>query len=137
MNVYWIRTEDDDAPSAIEAVGRQLREGDHGDPRLAESLRTIHFDTAIEHTEVLETKRAFFGPAINLFRRALTKAFWWYGLPQWGQVSEYQHAASHVLDVLLVEQRVLRARVAALEEKLERLERKGGPPADPSGTPRA
>jgi hypothetical protein len=129
MNVYWIRTEDDDASHAIEAVGRQLREGDHGDPRLAESLRTIHFNTAIEHTEVLETKRAFFGPAINLFRRALTKAFWWYGLPQWDKVSEYQHAASYVLDVLLVEQRALRKRVAELEAKVAALEGREKPRA--------
>jgi hypothetical protein len=83
----------------------------------------------------LETKRAFFGPAINLFRRTLTKAFWWYGLPQWGQVSEYQHAASHVLDVLLVEQRALRARVAALEARLD--EQGGLEPSEKSGTPRA
>lgn len=129
MNVYWIRTEDDDASHAVEAVGRQLLEGDHGDARLAESLRTIHFDTAIEHTEVLETKRAFFGPAINHFRRALTKAFWWYGLPQWGQVSEYQHAASHVLDVVLVEQRALRKRVAELEAKVAALEGREKPRA--------
>jgi hypothetical protein len=132
MNLYWIRTEDDDASNAIAAVGRQLREGDHGDPRLAESLRTIHFDTAIEHTEVLETKRPVFGPAINLFRRALTKAFWWYGLPQWGQVSEYQNAASHVLDVVLVEQRALRARLAALEKRLD----ERGEASEKSGTPR-
>ena len=125
MNVYWILTDDDDAEHALEAVARQLRDGDHGNPKLAESLRTIHFQTEIAHGTVLETKRAFFAPAINAFRRALTKALWWYGLPQWGQVSEYQRSATQVIDVLLVEQRKLRARVAALEERLKAAEGRG------------
>jgi hypothetical protein len=119
VNVYWILTDDDDAEHALEAVSRQLRDGDHGNPKLAESLRTIHFQTEIAHGTVLETQRAFFAPAINVFRRALTKALWWYGLPQWGQVSEYQRSSTQVVDVLLVELRKLRARVAALEERLE------------------
>jgi hypothetical protein len=42
-------------------------------------------------------------------------------------VAEYQHATSDVLDVLLIEQRVLRARLAALERRLD------GPAADDSG----
>ncbi|HSB64569.1 MAG TPA: hypothetical protein VLJ18_10410 [Thermoanaerobaculia bacterium] len=125
MNVYWILTDDDDAEHALEAVSRQLRDGDHGNPKLAESLRTIHFQTEIAHGTVLETERPFFAPAINAFRRALTKALWWYGLPQWGQVSEYQRSATQVIDVLLVEQRKLRARVAALEERLKAAERPG------------
>ncbi len=127
MNVYWILTDDDDAEHALEAVSRQLRDCDHGSPKLAESLRTIHFQTEIAHGTVLETERPFFAPAINAFRRALTKALWWYGLPQWGQVSEYQRSATQVIDVLLVEQRKLRARVAALEERLRAFEGPGSP----------
>lgn len=127
MNVYWILTDDDDAEHTLEAVSRQLRDGDHGDPKLAESLRTIHFQTEIAHGTVLETERPFFAPAINVFRRALTKALWWYGLPQWGQVYRYQRSATQVIDVLLVEQRKLRARVAALEERLRAFEGPGSP----------
>lgn len=127
MNVYWILTDDDDAEHALEAVSRQLRDGDHGSPQLAESLRTIHFQTEIAHGTVLETERPVFAPAINAFRRALTKALWWYGLPQWGQVCEYQRSATQVIDVLLVEQRKLRARVAALEERLRAFEGPGSP----------
>lgn len=127
MNVYWILTDDDDAEHALEAVSRQLRDGDHGDPNVAESLRTIHFQTEIAHGTVLETERPFFAPAINAFRRTLTKALWWYGLPQWGQVSEYQRSATQVIDVLLVEQRKLRARVAALEERLRASDGPGSP----------
>jgi hypothetical protein len=127
VNVYWILTDDDDAEHALEAVSRQLRDGDHGDPKLAESLRTIHFQTEIAHGTVLETERPFFAPAINAFRRALTKALWWYGLPQWGQVYRYQRSATQVIDVLLVEQRKLRARVAALEERLRAFEGPGSP----------
>jgi hypothetical protein len=125
VNVYWILTDDDDAEHALEAVSRQLRDGDHGDPKLAESLRTIHFQTEIAHGTVLETERPFFAPGINAFRRALTKALWWYGLPQWGQVYRYQRSATQVIDVLLVEQRKLRARVAALEERLRAFEGPG------------
>ncbi|MEO8056531.1 MAG: hypothetical protein ABI768_15325 [Acidobacteriota bacterium] len=117
MNVYWILT-DDDGERALEAVARQVAEGDHGSPKLAGALGTLRFHSEIFNEQVLETKRAFFAPFINAFRRGLTKALWWYGLPQWGQVSEYQHAVASVIDVLLVEQRALRTRVAELERKL-------------------
>jgi len=126
VNVYWILA-GDDAENALAAVGRQVAEGDHGNPTLADSLGMIRFHSEIFNEEVLETKRAFFAPAINAFRRGLTKALWWYGLPQWGQVSEYQHAVANVIDILLGEQRKLRARVADLEEKLARLGSPGGP----------
>ena len=128
MNVYWILT-DDDAGNALAAVGRQVADGDHGSPTLADSLGILRFHSEIFNEDVLETKRAFFAPLINAFRRGVTKAFWWYGLPQWGQVSEYQHAAANVLDVLLVEQRKLRTRVAELEAKVAALEGRERPKA--------
>ena len=121
MNVYWILT-DDDAERALAAVSRQVAEGDHGSPKLAGALGTLRFHSEIFNEAVLESERAFFAPAINLFRRGLTKALWWYGLPQWGQVSDYQHAVSNVIDILLVEQRALRTRLVALEERLASLE---------------
>jgi hypothetical protein len=128
VNVYWILS-DDDAGNALEAVSRQVAEGDHGSPALAGALGILRFHSEIFNDAVLETERAFFAPAINLFRRALTKVFWWYGLPQWGQVSEYQHAVSGVIDILLADQRRLRARVADLEKKLAQIEtRTGGQP---------
>ena len=104
MNVYWILS-DDDAENALEAVSRQVAEGDHGSPKLAGALGTLRFHSEIFNEAVLESERAFFAPAINVFRRGLTKIFWWYGLPQWGQVSEYQHAVSNVIDILLADQR--------------------------------
>ena len=125
MNVYWILS-DDDAENALEAVSRQVAEGDHGSPKLAGALGTLRFHSEIFNEAVLESERAFFAPAINLFRRALTKIFWWYGLPQWGQVSEYQHAVSNVIDILLADQRRLRKRVAELERKLATLETRTG-----------
>lgn len=128
MNVYWILT-DDDAGNALASVGRQVAEGDHGSPKLAGALGTLRFHSEIFNEAVLETKRAFFAPVINVFRRALTKALWWYGLPQWGQVSEYQHAVSNVIDILLVEQRALRTRVAELEAKVAVLEGRERPKA--------
>jgi hypothetical protein len=121
VNVYWILT-DDDAGNALDAVRRQVADGDHGDPTLADSLGVIRFHSEIFNEGVLETKRAFFAPAINAFRRGLTKALWWYGLPQWGQVSEYQHAVANVLDILLADQRKLRTRVAELEAAVASLE---------------
>ena len=120
MEVYWIRAEDDDAFHALDAVSRQLHEGDRGDPELAEALRTLHFDAWIDDEEVVPSKRAFFGPALTGFRRLLVKVFWWYGLPQWGQVTRYQHATSRILDVVLAEQRQLRERIAALEARPEK-----------------
>lgn len=130
MNVYWILT-DDDAGNALAAVGRQVADGDHGSPTLADALGTLRFHSEIWNGDVLETKRAFFAPAINAFRRGLTKAFWWYGLPQWGQVSVYQHAVSSVIDTLLADQGRLRTRIADLERKVAALEanRSGEPPA--------
>ncbi|MDL2719043.1 MAG: hypothetical protein PT977_14955 [Acidobacteriota bacterium] len=125
MNVYWILS-DDDAESALEAVSRQVAEGDHGSPKLAGALGTLRFHSEIFNEAVLETKRALFAPAINMFRRSITKVLWWYGLPQWGQVSEYQHAVSSVIDILLADQRRLRTRVAALEKKVASLEARGG-----------
>ena len=124
MNVYWILS-DDDAGNALEAVSRQVAEGDHGSPALAGALGVLRFHTEIFNNAVLETERAFFAPAINAFRRGLTKLFWWYGLPQWGQVSEYQHAISSVIDILLADQRRLRTRVADLEKRLSELEARG------------
>jgi hypothetical protein len=118
MDVYWILAEDDDASHTLEAVSRQLREGDRGDPELAEALRTLRFDAWIDDEEVVVSKRPFFGAALTGFRRLLVKALWWYGLPQWGQVTRYQHATSRVLDVVLAEQRRLRERIAALEAKV-------------------
>ncbi len=125
MNVYWILS-DDDAENALEAVSRQVAEGDHGSPKLAGALGTLRFHSEIFNEAVLESKRPFFAPAINLLRRGLTKLFWWYGLPQWGQVSEYQHAVSSVIDILLADARRLRGRVAELERKVAALEAKPG-----------
>ena len=125
MNVYWILT-DEDAGNALAAAGRQLADGDHGSPTLAGALGVLRFHSEIFNDAVLETERAFFAPAINAFRRGLTKVFWWYGLPQWGQVSEYQHAVSSVIDILLADQRRLRTRVADLERRLAELEARGG-----------
>jgi hypothetical protein len=121
VNLYWIFS-DDDAERALAAVARQVAEGDHGSPKLAGALGTLRFHSEIFNEAVLESERKFFAPAINVFRRTLTKAFWWYGLPQWGQVSDYQHAVRSVIDILLVEQRALRTRIAALEERLAALE---------------
>jgi hypothetical protein len=128
MNVYWILT-DDDARNALAAVERQVVEGDHGNPTLADSMGILKFHSEIFNEAVLETKRAFFAPFINLLRRAFTKAFWWYGLPQWGQVSEYQHAVANVLDVVLAEQRNLRTRIAELETKVAALKDRERPGA--------
>lgn len=128
MNVYWILT-DDDATSALAAVDRQVAEGDHGSPTLADSLGVLRFHSEIFNEQVLETKRAFFAPLINAFRRGLTKALWWYGLPQWGQVSEYQHAVANVIDEILADQRRLRTRIAELEAKVRALESPGRPKA--------
>jgi hypothetical protein len=126
MNVYWILT-DDDAGNALAAAGRQVAEGDHGSPRLAGALGTLRFHSEIFNEAVLETKRPFFAPAVNAFRRFVTKAFWWYGLPQWGQVSDYQHAVSSVIDILLADLGRMRTRVAALEARLAALEGAGKP----------
>lgn len=117
MDVYWILAEGDDAFHALDAVSRQLREGDRGDSALAEALRVLRFDAWIDNNEIVESKRPFFGRALTAFRYLLVKAFWWYGLPQWGQVTRYQHATSRVLDVVLAEQQKLRERIAALEAK--------------------
>ncbi len=94
--------------------------GRRGRPRQPEARRRAR-DAALPLGDLQRgrprVERAFFAPAINLFRRALTKIFWWYGLPQWGQVSEYQHAVSNVIDILLADQRALRdARRGAREE---------------------
>jgi hypothetical protein len=126
VNAYWILT-DDDAENALAAIGRQVAEGDHGSPTLADALGVLRFHSEIFNEAVLETKRAFFAPAINAFRRGLTKALWWYGLPQWGQVSEYQHAVAGVIDHLLADQRRLRSRVAELEASVAALRRGEGP----------
>jgi hypothetical protein len=128
MNVYWILT-DDDAYNALAAVERQVAEGDHGSPKLAGALGVLRFHSEIFNQAVLETKRPFFAPVINAFRHGLTKALWWYGLPQWGQVSAYQHAVSSVIDILLADQRKLRARVAELEAKVAASESPGKPKA--------
>ena len=123
MNVYWILS-DDDAANALAAVSRQVAEGDHGNPTLADSLGVLRFHSEIFNENVLESKRPFFSPVINGFRRAVTKALWWYGLPQWGQVSEYQHAVANVLDIVLADQRRLKARIAELEARLAAAERR-------------
>ncbi len=125
MNVYWILA-DDDAANALAAVSRQVAEGDHGNPTLADSLGVLRFHKEIFNENVLESKRPFFSPVINAFRRGVMKALWWYGLPQWGQVSEYQHAVANVLDIVLADQRRLMARVADLEARLAALERREG-----------
>ncbi len=122
MNAYWILT-DDDAGHALAAIERQVSDGDHGSPTLADALGILRFHSEVFNGDVLETKRPYFAPVINAFRRGLTKALWWYGLPQWGQVSEYQHAVAGVIDHLLADQRRLRSRVAELEAKLTALEK--------------
>jgi hypothetical protein len=151
MTVYWIRTENDSALSAMAAVEQALMEGDTGspaaativqapepaceaeiDPYLAENLATLHTRWPVDPHQIVVSSRPGLARAINVFQQLVHRATWWYNLPQWQQISEFHAASVRVIDSLMERQRQLRelalqwgmtpiGRTQALEEQIHLL----------------
>jgi hypothetical protein len=134
MTVYWVRTENDSALSAMEAVERALREGDTGtpatpahtpaaasagsgdpavtDPYLTENMAALRTNWSVDPQRIVVSKRPGLAAAINGFQRLARRATWWYDAPQWQQISEFHASVVRVVDWLLAHQRQLSEQLA-------------------------
>jgi hypothetical protein len=132
MTITWVRTDNDNVFSALEAVERALATGDTGTPPtaevvadladpaagdayLAENLALARATWPVDPHRIVESRRPGLGVAINAFQRLVRRATWWYALPQWQQISEFHAALVRIVDSLLEHQRQLRVRLTAVE----------------------
>jgi hypothetical protein len=131
MTIYWVRTEDESALGAIDAVDRAIAAGDIGaapaviapvalaganiDDYLAEYLDLVHAAWSVDPNQIMELHRPGLSVAANVFQRLVRRATWWYTLPQWLQANQFHGAVVRLLDSLLNRQRQDRARLVELE----------------------
>lgn len=132
MTIYWVRTDNDSALLAMQAVERALAQHDTGsapsetvvsavdltnsDSYLAENLRAAHEGWSIDLGRFVEAGPSRFGGLFQATQRLVQRATWWYHLPRWQQVTLFHATIVRIVDSLLEHQRQLRERVKALEE---------------------
>jgi hypothetical protein len=167
MTIHWVHTDSESAADALAAVEQalagpadplatqgaadpQLLALVRDDPYLAENLRALHEDWAVDPHRIVVSSRPGLAWAINRFQQLVRRATWWYALPQWLQISAFHGAVvrttaslvkeqsrleqqlndiagGHVLArTALLEQQVLalRAEVEALRSRIDELEKR-------------
>jgi hypothetical protein len=148
MAIHWAHTDSENAADALAAVERALA-GDaqaspltpagvdprlmeivRADPYLAENIVAAHATWAVDQSAIVTSNRPLLAWAINRFQQLVRRATWWYGAPQWGQVSAFHGAVLRTLTSLIkgqhwLEQRLedvagghVLARTALLEQQI-------------------
>lgn len=147
MSIHWVHTNSEnvadamasveralagesDAPAAPASVDPQLLALVRDDPYLAENLRALHEDWAVDPHRIVVSSRPGLAWAINRFQGLVRRATWWYALPQWLQISAFHGAVVRTIASIVKEQSRLEqelydiagghvlARTALLEQQL-------------------
>jgi hypothetical protein len=128
MTIYWIRADNDNALATMAAVERALN-GDQdattdenvmasmqsdptaGDTYLADNLALARAAWAVDPHRIVASQRPGLAKALNGFQHLVRRATWWYSLPQWLQITEFQGSVVRIVDSLLEHQRRLNERL--------------------------
>jgi hypothetical protein len=128
MTITWVHTESDNVFDALEAVERGLAQAEAsppttlqhedlfmGDSYLADNVGVMRASWTVDPWRVVVGRAAVLGRIFNLGQRAARRLTWWYVLPQWQQISEFNGAVVRSTDAILARLLRLAARIHELE----------------------
>jgi hypothetical protein len=71
------------------------------DPYLADNVQRMHAEWSVDPWRIVAGSATLPGKLFGLGQRAVRRLAWWYALPQWQQISEFQGATVRVTDTLV------------------------------------
>jgi SAM-dependent methyltransferase len=80
---------------------------DENDAYLEENVAGMCATWSVDPHRIVISQQPRLGGVLNAFQRIVRSATWWYALPQWSQISEFQGSVVRVTDSLLYKQRRL------------------------------
>jgi len=92
------------------------------EPYLQENLALLHTTWSVDPNQILWSQRPGLAAALDRFQGLARRVTLWYTLPQWLQANEFHGAVVRVIDSLLNRQRQdreLAERVPAIERRLD------------------
>jgi hypothetical protein len=128
MTITWAHTDSNNIFDALEAVERALEQAESappaavqtedlfmGDTYLADNVGVMRATWAVDPWRVAAGRAGALGRVFNLGQRVLRRLTWWYTLPQWQQITQFNGAVLRSTDAIL-------ARVLRLATRIHELE---------------
>jgi hypothetical protein len=140
MSIVWFHTESNDVLEVVEHAAHTLHTASNPqtepampdpltlhDPYLADNVQRMHADWSVDPWRIVASGATLPGKLFTFGQRAMRRLTWWYALPQWQQISEFQGATVRVTDTLVAHLLDLKAQVNAAanvhsEQRLRALE---------------
>lgn len=126
MTIVWAHAKSSDVFEALAAVEQALAQSETapaadvqteeyfmGDSYLAENVGVMRATWSIDPWRVVAGRAGALGRAFDLGQRVVRRLTWWYALPQWQQISQFNGAVVRSTDAVLA--RVLRLAVRIYE----------------------
>lgn len=114
MSIVWFHTESNNVHDVVEQAAHALHTADTPeseastpdplaihDPYLAEHVQRMHAEWSVDPWRIVASSATLPGKVFGLGQRAVRRIAWWYALPQWQQISEFQGATVRVTDTLV------------------------------------
>jgi hypothetical protein len=114
MSIVWFHTESNNVLDVVEQAAHALRTANDPqteavtsdpltfhDPYLADNVQRMHADWAVDPWRIVASGATLPGKLFTFGQRAVRRLTWWYALPQWQQISEFQGATVRVTDTLV------------------------------------
>jgi hypothetical protein len=167
MSIVWFHTESNNVHEVVEQAAHALHAANDPqieatspdplalhDPYLAEQVQRMHAEWSVDPWRIVAHSATLPGRVFSLGQRVARRLTWWYTLPQWQQISEFQGATVRVTDTLVAhlldmkaqmntvadvhsEQRLraLEDQLRAAQKRIEELEaqlatQRSGPPSE-------
>jgi hypothetical protein len=128
MTITWVHSESDNVFDALEAVERGLAQAEAAPPAalqhedlfmddsyLADNVGVMRANWTVDPWCVVVSRAGALGRLLNLGQRVARRLTWWYTLPQWQQISEFNGAVVRSTDAVLARILRLAARIHELE----------------------
>src|SRR4030095_14634105 len=114
MTITWVHSESDNVFDALEAVERGLAQAEAAPPAalqhedlfmddsyLADNVGVMRANWTVDPWCVGASRAGALVRLFNLGQRVARRLTWWYTLPQWQQISEFNGAVVRSTDAVL------------------------------------
>jgi hypothetical protein len=140
MSITWFHTESNNVRDVVEQAAHALHTANEPqaedttpdplalhDPYLAENVQRMRAEWSVDPWRVVASGDTLPGKLFRLGQRATRRLSWWYALPQWQQISEFQGATVRVTDTLVAHLLAMKAQMNTVanvhsEQRLRALE---------------